>query len=239
MKLESDLIEGKFYGRVLDDESIKALMGDEKLYLYDQKENSPTYIKWLKANKETGITQAEWARENNILDFRKVVKKESFDLWKKSEEKLSNALNDFIAKNKDKIYKAQIEAYEKEVSENKKRYKDSLEKATAIYAGGNEIAVSTLQKDDNIDFLNLLLSLGYKVKNTTASMVFLYFNRVDELTTEELEKISEYTGNTGYCSVCIEPKIDGVSFSKEYFLVGYDYGKWKEYSKSQVFLQAF
>lgn len=257
-----------FNGRIrLNGESIKALY-PEFLLDTDYRNLSPTYLKWKKENEETGITQREFRekyRLGNQGSFYLLCNKEAESLCKKQYDELQRRFDAFVKEHKDEIYKAQIEAIEasekktkkakeeweketKKAKEEREKEKElkrknarfEYERGLTQYRNGSDIALSTLEENNNLDLINQLLSLGYSVKCASASMVFLTWGHEEKPSMAELEKIFpfEYEENpfeadakkstyfvpaSFYPIHCMTEPVCGVVIDSDYHLLGYDY----------------
>lgn len=183
----------------LDEKSIKALMPEYNLH-WSRNENSPTYYRW----KESGLTQKEFCKENGISvsEYKKSVNSEIYKIHKDQEKELEHRFVKFVSENKDEIFKAQVDVINRakqkiEQRENEAKKKAELRRKKADekylesisqYTSGSEVAVSTI-KAEQVDFINSLLKLGYKVKMTAPQMVFLFFDGDTKPTAEQMEKI--------------------------------------------------
>lgn len=231
-----------FVGRIrLDDESIKALY-PEFLLNADYQKISPTYLKWKKENEETGITQHDFVNKYEMRSrFYFTCKREAESLCKKQYEELQRRFDAFVKEHKDEIYKAQIEAikegeratrkkkeeWEKEKELKRKNARLEYEQGLIQYRNGSDIALSTLKENNNLELINQLLTLGYSVKCASASMVFLTWEREENPSIAELEKIfpfeyEEPKIGVYACRYLTEP-VCGVVIDSDYHLLGYDY----------------
>lgn len=236
----------EFNGRIrLADESINALYPEFSLNT-DYQKISPTYLKWKKENEETGITQHDFwnkyelGKQGNFYSF---CKKEADSLCEKQYEELQRRFDAFVKEHKDEIYKAQIEAikegeratrkkkeeWEKEKELKRKTARLEYEQGLIQYRNGSDIALSTLKENNNLELINQLLTLGYSVKCASASMVFLTWEREENPSIAELEKIfpfeyEEPKIGVYACRYLTEP-VCGVVIDSDYHLLGYEYPK--------------
>lgn len=233
-----------FNGRIrLDDESIKALYPEFSLNT-DYQKISPTYLKWKKENEETEITQRDFLNKYGLGKqgpFYSLCKKEAEPLCKKQYEELQRRFDAFVKEHKDEIYKAQIEAikegeratrkkkeeWEKEKELKRKNARFEYEQGLIQYRNGSDIALSTLKENANLGLINQLLTLGYSVKCASASMVFLTWEREENPSMAELEKIfpfeyEEPEIGVYACHYLTEP-VCGVVIDSDYHLLGYEY----------------
>lgn len=252
-----------FVGRIrLDDESLKALYPEFLLETEYQK-ISPTYLKWKKENEETGIRQHDFLKKYGLkkisYKFAVICKKEAETLCKKQYEELQRRFDAFVKEHKDEIYKAQIEAikasekaqieenkaiekankeavekWEKEKELKRKNARLDYEQSLIQYRNGCDIALSTLKENDNLNLINQLLNMGYSVKCASASMVFLTWEREENPSMSELEKIFPFKYEVPW-EVSFSPArpyvtrhfktepVCGVVIDSDYHLLGYDY----------------
>lgn len=237
-----------FLGRIrLDDESIKALYPEFLLETEYQK-ISPTYLKWKKENEENGIIQADFCKKYGLeyRYFYLTCKKEAESLCKKQYEELQRRFDAFVKEHKDEIYRVQIEAIkasekankeadeeqEKERELKRKNARFDYEQSLIQYRNGRDIALSTLKENNNLNLINQLLNLGYSVKCASASMVFLNWEREENPSMFELEKIFPFEyeeplidrrGKITMHMHCKTKPVCGVVIDSDYHLLGYDY----------------
>lgn len=223
----------------LDEESVKALYPEYEFNWGYR--NSNTYNEWKSEHEKSGITQKQFLSEKGWTQgmFRSKVASEVSFFHGKQEQELQERFDSFVAENKEEIYKAQCDAikdsnakYKKQKEEIQIEARKGYEERVRQYLDGNDLAVSTLQKDDNVDFLNKLLRIGYKVRCSSASIVFLYFDGAKKPTVEQMEKIipfeqedKSYKKPRFYPAIYITARIKGVSIPFHYHLSGYEYPK--------------
>ena len=258
-KLSEDLFVDKFSGCCLDDESIKALCPEFKEIPYKDYSQSPTYQEWQKAKEERGISQTNWAKENGIKNFYKVVNGEIYEKQVEREKKVYNAFCVFVEAHKKEIFEKQVKAWNKEFDEKEKLKNRRLEiieeaKLKALekwreeclqFTDGRELAI----EDKYCRFINKLLSVGYKVKCASKDVVYLYWDKSEKMTDEQAEQLKpfqfdektvdfrEITNHGFFITPTVETeRINGVLVKKNWFLKGFEYPvEIKEYEKELIF----
>lgn len=233
----------------LSAKSIKTLMPEYDIN-WSRMENSPTYRQY----KESGLTRKEFCEKKGISlsAYDKAVRSEMREVYSLQDKELQRRFDKFVSENKDEIYKAQVDAinrqkqkFEQVEKEREKKEELSRKKADeeylesiSQYTSGSEVAVSTVEAEQ-VEFINSLLKLGYKVKMTAPSMVFLFFDGDTKPTVEQMKKIiprpelpDDNEGETAFFSRArtmrilydtVKTEVKGVEIKCGWRLTGYEY----------------
>ena len=196
---------------------------------------SPILKRWEAENKETGINKNDFAKREGFSSLSVAVKHEVQDNEKRVDNELKRRYYEFVRENKDAIYKAQIEAIENDKaetirfkSEMQKYAEKNYQKVMKPYMQGLDIAVAT----SDIEKINRLLCLGYKVQQMNEQTCILCYARDQKLTYIELGEQFPFAediyadmkvGNTKPTRRFYYAEVKGLVFDTSEKLCGYTY----------------
>lgn len=200
------------------------------------REDTEFYKLWLSQNELTGISKNAFAK-NLGYNFTSKCTQELNALEREQKKIIEEKLKIFVAEHKDEIYKAQCKAIEKSNELSEKKYQQAYSEEVNKWKSnpeinqilcGLDIAVSTLERDRDLDFINKCLRVGYKVNCASASTVFLKWELEELPNTDDVYREFPFESKVLCRQWYVDPeRIAGVVIPHNCKLKDYVYPEYK------------
>lgn len=224
-----------------DLESLQSIYPEYKVL---KKEDTDFYKEWEKENEKTGITKNAFAKKHDC-NFTSKVTAELHKLERIQQKEIESNLEAFIEIYKDEIFHAQSEAIRKSnilsVEKTKEEYlvrKEKWENDEDIkqVINGCDFAISTLEKERDLDLINKFLRIGYKVKCSSASTVFLTWEKEELPEKDNIYKEFPFDSEIPTRQYYVNPeRINGIIIPCSTRLAGYIYPSFQFEHRTEYF----